>query len=132
MKCYAFDVDETLEVSNGPVTLGMLQGVKAEGHIVGICGNWAHFVRSVFGWQHLISFVNCAPPLFLPDGTRMDKTWFMQELAKWTPADEFILVGNVLGEMNSLGFKCGSDDKGSAERAGWRFIKEDDFAKGVR
>ena len=47
-------------------------------------------------------------------------------------ADEYILVGNIFGEKNSLGFVCGSHDSQAALESGWRFIKEDDFARGVR
>jgi len=41
MVVYAFDVDETLEVSKGPVKLFDLVKLRAHGHIVGLCGNWA-------------------------------------------------------------------------------------------
>lgn len=138
MKVYAFDVDETLEISNGPVSLQSMMELRVEGHIVGICGNWGGFVRSVKGWQHVVSFVNCAPPLFVEQMNkglglvRMDKAWFLQELQKYIPADEYVMVGNVYGAKNSLGFTCGSQDSEAAQIAGWRFIKEDDFAKGVR
>jgi hypothetical protein len=36
---YAFDVDETLEVSKGPVKLADLVTLREHGHIVGLCGN---------------------------------------------------------------------------------------------
>lgn len=135
-RVYAFDVDETLEISNGPVTLQSLMYLRVQGHIVGICGNWGLFCQRVPGWQHLVSFVNCAPPLFVQQlnqsPVRMDKAWFLQELQKYILAEEYIMVGNVMGELNSLGHKCGSEDSQAAQIAGWRFIKEDDFAKGVR
>ena len=41
MKIYAFDVDDTLEVSSGPVSILSVGSLKAEGHIVGLNGNWA-------------------------------------------------------------------------------------------
>ena len=41
MKIYAFDVDDTLEVSGGPVSIVSVGSLKAEGHIVGLNGNWA-------------------------------------------------------------------------------------------
>ena len=47
-------------------------------------------------------------------------------------AEEYVMVGNVFGRENSLGIKCGSYDDAAAVQAGWRFIVEDDFAKGVR
>jgi hypothetical protein len=40
MKLYAFDVDDTLEISNGPVCLADMQALRNSGHIIGLCGNW--------------------------------------------------------------------------------------------
>jgi hypothetical protein len=37
MKLYAFDVDDTLEISNGPVRLADIQALRNSGHIVGLC-----------------------------------------------------------------------------------------------
>jgi hypothetical protein len=39
---------------------------------------------------------------------------------------DYVMVGNILGISGA------SDDRGAAERAGWRFIQESEFAKGVR
>lgn len=124
---YSFDVDETLEISNGPIPLKALMDLRIEGHIVGICGNWGLLVQMVPGWQHLVSFVNCCLTVQTVDGHIMGgKDWFLSQLKRYVPADDYIHVGNVLGVSG------GSDDKGSAERAGWRFIKESDFAAGAR
>ena len=54
---YAFDVDHTLEVSDGPVPIAALRALREEGHIVGLCGNWAVFVRAVPEWHRMVSFV---------------------------------------------------------------------------
>ena len=35
MKLYAFDVDDTLEISNGPVRLADMQALRNSGHIIG-------------------------------------------------------------------------------------------------
>ena len=51
MKIYAFDVDDTLEVSGGPVSIVSVGSLKAEGHIVGLNGNWAVVVQSVPLWH---------------------------------------------------------------------------------
>lgn len=118
LKVYAFDVDETLEVSAGPVKLEDLMKLRVEGHIVGLCGNWAALVQRIGGWQHLVSFFMAG------EGARKD--WYLIDLKRYIPADEFIMVGNILGVSGA------SDDKGAAERAGWRFIKESDFANGAR
>jgi hypothetical protein len=114
---YAFDVDETLEVSGGPVTLAMLAELRAQGHVVGICGNWGAFVQRVQGWWNLISFHNAGTP---------NKETHLINLKQYTPGDDFVLVGNILGVSGS------SDDQGAAARAGWRFIRESDFAAGAR
>lgn len=131
-KLYAFDVDETLEISNGPVKLQSLMDLRKQGHIVGVCGNWGLFVK-VAGWQHIASFLNCCIQASDQQGNVYgDKGWFLAELRKYTPADEYIMVGNVFGRVNSLGFTCGSHDDVGAAKGGYRFIVEDDFASGVR
>ena len=48
MAVYAFDVDETLEVSKGPVKLFDLVTLREHGHIVGLCGNWAMATTAIF------------------------------------------------------------------------------------
>ena len=117
MKLYAFDIDETLEISRGPVTLRMMEELREQGHIVGLCGNWGFFCQAVPDWYKRISvIVNLGTP----------KDWAMKHFMTYVHVDEFILVGN---ELNVTG---ASDDKGSAERAGWRFIREDAFAAGAR
>jgi hypothetical protein len=137
VKLYAFDVDETLEISNGPIPLASLAQLRAEGHIVGLCGNWGLFCRLVPGWQNYVSFLNCLPPIFVElqeraHAVRVDKAWFLNHLRQYVSAEEYTLVGNVRGEKNKLGFVCGSEDSEAAVLAGWRFIKEDAFAEGVR
>lgn len=56
----------------------------------------------------------------------------MQHFRQYVRADDYVMVGNIRGRVNSLGVVCGSDDDKFAAMAGWRFIKEDDFAVGVR
>ena len=79
----------------------------------------------VQNWHHLVSFVGTFGE-YQRDGIRADKTDFMVMIAKHIPAEQYIMVGNILGVSGA------SDDKGSAERAGWRFISETEFANGVR
>lgn len=117
MKVYAFDVDETLEISAGPVKLDSLMALRVEGHIVGICGNMGAFCQRVSGWQHLISFLGQG---------QLPKDVFLHNLKINIPADDYVMVGNILGVSGA------SDDQGAAARAGWRFIKESDFANGAR
>lgn len=124
MKVYAFDVDECLEISNGPVTLKMMEELREEGHIIGICGNMGVFCQ-VPDWHKRVSF--------LGQGVTPSKAHFLHNLKLNIPyAEDWIMVGNVLGALNSLGFVCQSPDSEMARMAGWRFIKEDDFAKGER
>lgn len=119
---YAFDVDETLEISNGPVKLQALMDLRVQGHIVGICGNMGLFCR-VPGWQHLASFLG---------QSYLTKEAFLHGLKVNIPADDYVMVGNIYGRVNSLGFVCQSRCSEAAATAGWRFILEDDFAKGAR
>ncbi len=133
VKLYSFDVDETLEISNGPVKLQSLIDLRVRGHIVGLCGNWGLFCNRVQGWHHMISFVNCSLVIADQSGKlHGDKAWFLSELKKYIPAEEYIHVGNRFGRVNSLGHVCGSHDEDAAQRSGYRFILEDEFARGVR
>lgn len=136
MKVYAFDVDECLETSNGPVTVPMLKELRGQGHVLGICGNLSAFLPRVIDWHEFISFTmnfdfGINPSYGL--GLVPKAIWLhcFQHTA-FPNADEYVMVGNVFGEKNSLGIVCGSHDSIAAAQAGWRFIKEDDFAKGVR
>lgn len=136
MKVYAFDVDETLEISNGPVTLAMVEELRGQGHAVGICGNWGLFCSVVPDWHRRISFVNCIPPAFVQgmagQGVRVDKAWFLNHLQQYVRAEEYVLVGNRPGRTNSLGVVTHSEDEEAARLAGWKFLLEDDFAGGAR
>ena len=117
MKIYAFDVDDTLEVSGGPISIVSVGGLKAQGHIVGLNGNWAVVVQAVPVWHRIFSFI---------DPMEMSKSIFLNQLKTYIRADDYIMVGNVKGVSGA------SDDEGAANLAGWRFIKESDFAAGAR
>ena len=135
-KCYAFDVDECLETSNGPVSIQMLKDLHDKGHIVGICGNLSAFLPKVPDWHRFISFTMNFDFGYNGGylGSLVPKWMWLhcfQHVAK-PAADEFIMVGNQRGRINSKGFTCGSWDDQAAAQAGWRFILEDDFANGAR
>jgi hypothetical protein len=117
MKIYAFDVDDTLEVSSGSISIASVDSLKRQGHIVGLNGNWAVVVQSVPLWHCIFSFIG---PM------EMSKDIFLTQLRAYIPADDYIMVGNIKG------ISGGSDDEGAAKSAGWRFIKESDFAEGAR
>jgi hypothetical protein len=71
MAVYAFDVDETLEVSKGPAKLVDLVNLREHGHIVGLCGNWAMVTLRCPDWHRICSFVG-------PCG--MEKHGFLRQL----------------------------------------------------
>lgn len=128
---YAFDVDETLDISGGPVKLQTLTDLRAEGHVVGLCGNLNAFCTRVDRWWEYVSFTlnfDTWPVIGGPFGSCFPKEVWLTLFRKTTfpTADDYVMVGNVLGVSGA------SDDQGAAERAGWRFIKESDFASGVR
>jgi len=56
----------------------------------------------------------------------MSKDIFLDQLRTYIPADDYIVVGNIKGVSGA------SDDEGVANLAGWRFIKDSDFAGGAR
>jgi hypothetical protein len=117
VKIYAFDVDDTLEVSGGPVSVKSVADLKPAGDVVGLNGNWAVVVQNVPLWHRIFSFIG---PM------EMSKDVFLRQLKNYIRADDYIMVGNILGVSG------GSDDQGAAGLAGWRFIKESDFAAGAR
>jgi hypothetical protein len=117
MKIYAFDVDDTLEVSAGPISIASVGSLRAQGNIVGLNGNWAVVVQTVPVWHRIFSFIG---PM------EMSKAIFLNRLKTYIRADDYIMVGNIEGVSGT------SDDEGAANLAGWRFIKESDFAAGTR
>lgn len=124
-KVYAFDIDETLDCAGGPVSIDRLIQLRSEGHIVGLCGNVHAFCSKVDKWWEIISFTlnyDGGPWGCLPK----DKQLTIFKTLTYKKADEYIMVGNIAGVSGS------SDDQGAAQRAGWRFIRASDFAKGVR
>jgi hypothetical protein len=116
---YAFDIDHTLEVSGGPIPVESMRKLAAEGHIVGLCGNWAVVTRAVPDWYRFISFVG---PM------AMTKADFLGQLRLHVGAVDYVMVGNS-PRYSSAGL---SDDEGAAALAGWRFIPEQAFAAGER
>lgn len=111
MKIYAFDVDDTLEISNGPIPIKKLRQLRENGHIVGICGNWQKFITAVPDWRDIINFFQVGLP----------KTNFLIELKAQLSyifqIDEFVMIGNL------------SSDIDVAQAANWTFVKESDFVK---
>ena len=104
MKIYAFDVDDTLEVSGGPISIASVESLKPQGHIVGLNGNWAVVVQSVRVWHRIFSFIG---PM------EMSNDCFLNQLKTYILADDYIMVGNIKGVSGT------SDDEGAAGLAGW-------------
>lgn len=117
MVIYAFDVDDTLEISGGPIPLVALADLRAAGHAVGICGNFAVFCARAPQWHTLVCFLG--PGI-------MSKPDFLVYMKTYCPADEYVVIGNDPRVFGA------SDDRGAAEAAGWRFISERAFAEGMR
>jgi len=78
MKVYAFDVDETLDISGGPIPLSRVAELRDAGHIVGICGNFAVVTLQVPTWASLFSFIG---PM------AMTKADFLRQISTYVPAD---------------------------------------------
>jgi len=117
MMVYAFDIDHTLELAGGPVSIQAISELRRAGHITGLCGNWGMVTRSFHEWHELFSFLG---------PVAVSKEQFLSEVKTHCPADGYVMVGNdpaLYGE---------SDDKLAARRAGWRFIREQEFARGTR
>lgn len=133
-KVYAFDVDECLECSNGPVPVASMLQLKQQGHIVGLCGNGRKFVNSVPDWWEYISFtLNLDLGPFVGFQGLIHKACWLSCFKDMYPlADQYIMVGNRYGRTNKLGHVCGSNDEEAAKMAGWDFILEDSFADGDR
>ena len=112
VNCYAFDVDHTLWLSEGPILLSQLIALREQGHIVGLCGNWGVVTRSVPRWHLVFSFI----------GPLISKSEFLQQIKTYVPADNYIMVGNDPRYFGA------SDDKTAALLADWQFVREVDFA----
>jgi hypothetical protein len=109
---YAFDVDETLNVSGGPVDVEVCRELARRGHIVGICGNWMQCVANMPDWHKTFSFLG---------QMLMTKTDFLKQIKAFIPADAYIMVGNDPRYFGS------SQDYEAAMNAGWVFYRESEF-----
>jgi hypothetical protein len=112
MKVYAFDVDETLSIAGGPVTVDQLVELRKRGDLVFICGNWAKFVASVNPWIHVVNGMNIGAP---------SKHLFLQEIKRYISAEEYVLVGNEA-----------QGDYLHAQIADWVFVEARNFKEGLK
>ena len=115
---YAFDVDHTLEISDGPVPISHLEMLHSLGHIVGICGNFARLVQSVPTWKLWCNFIG---------SMAMTKADFLLQIKTYVPAHNYYMVGNdarIKQYLHPVSF-----DGLFAEEAGWNFILEEKWAE---
>lgn len=115
--CYAFDVDETLVLSGGPISLAHLEELVELGNTVGLCGNWATAVRQWPDAARVISFIG---PM------HMNKAAFLEQIKVYWPHDRYVMVGNDPAKFGA------SNDIEAARLAGWEFLTEKQFARGLR
>jgi hypothetical protein len=122
-KLYAFDVDDTLDLSSGPISWDVLEQLREDGHIVGLCGNWAKACYMKRDWHKTISFIG---PM------AMTKEQFLSQLKDYLQdVSEFVMVGNDHRDTKRWPNGVSADGE-AADKAGVRFISEDDFARGIR
>lgn len=115
-KVYAFDVDHTLWLSAGPIQRGELEALQNQGHILGLCGNYAMVTWKDPVWYKLFSFIG-------PMG--LTKPMFLKQIGMYVLSEDYIMVGNRAARGLS------QDDSAAAE-ANWRFISEAEFHEGAR
>lgn len=124
---WAFDADFTLENPTGgagPVRLQQLVDLFNEGQMVGIAGNWPNIVKDWPSWHRYISFFG--PYKMKGDPMSPFKADMLKEIKANIPADRYVLVGNIMQPNGQIA------DLAVADAAGFEFIKEYDFANGLR
>lgn len=110
----AFDVGQTLDIADGPIKTQYVKDLYDADYIVGICGNWKHYIGSVSEWERTVSFVGHMYGYITKD-------IMLKQLKDAISADRYILVGN------DPSIRGRSDDINLARISGWEFIKEDNF-----
>jgi len=97
---FAFDVDGTLDISNGPISSKWLYKLKEKGAIVGFAGNHDKAKKEgLLGFD----FYDTGDPEAL------------ERIKKKFKADLYIHIGDT------------EEDKESARKAGFTFIRAEDF-----
>src|SRR5260370_26481317 len=86
MVLYAFDVDQTLWLSGGPIKLADLMELRNSGHLLGLCGNFAAVTLRMPEWHHLFSFIG---PM------AMTKEAFLLQVRHHVPAAESAIDGDI-------------------------------------
>lgn len=122
-------MDDTLEISHGPIRLEALVELKQAGHLLVICGNWERVTMAVPTWWQLFSALG---PLPRPEQeTRREavKAEQLRQLKLFVRGlRDYVMVGNDTQTAPAHGV----NDAAAAKAAGWRFLRERDFAAGAR
>lgn len=115
---YLFDVDETLECSHlpGPVKISQLRNLRKQGHIVGLCGNFAAVTGSISDWYDFINVIG---------SFGLSKSEFMIQMRMYIKADRYIMIGNILPGTTII------SDRTEATMGGFEFIEEKEFEEGL-
>lgn len=131
--CYAFDVDNTLKLGPhpGPIEVSELKKLMDQGQIVGLCGNFVVAIKYWPEWYKVVSFLGGHTPI---DNY---KPAFLQTLMTGIRMGDpqvttFTMVGNTRADALAGIVLPSSNDDGYARLAGWRFVKEEQFAAGIR
>lgn len=114
-------MDDTLEVSRGPVPIDFLRTLRRNRDIVVICGNWKVLVTHVPDWWEFISTMG-------PDHVSKDypghKMSLLRELKTYLPGKRgYIMVGNKY-----IGNPQVADDV-AARQAGWTFLVAEEWQR---
>lgn len=131
---YAFDVDDTLAIQGsprpGPVPLYAIQELRNQGIVTGVCGNFIVLMKFLPDWWKLFSFYG---PEELTGTSLLAHHQYKHNqlirIMKVMPASRYVMVGNAKG---TPGVANGSMDDVQAHLAKWNFIREQDFARGMR
>ena len=118
---YRFEARLSSQLGVLPSYTALGMASLSEGHVVGLCGNWAAVTLQIPEWHRVLSFIG--PSLI---GT--DKANFLATIKQYVPAEEHVMVGND----HSLRAYASPDDRRAADAAGWRFLSEGAFAAGGR
>lgn len=150
---YAFDVDDCLECggqirlpsTSGPVTIASVRAVAAAGNVCGIVGNWVNLPSVVPDWREFLQF------LLPPVPSSSDKAFWLAWLrAQYPGRSHYVMVGNdpsshttrpayfdrdwlgTLPVRHVPGDHLVSNDISAAAQSGFEFLKEDQWAAGMR
>ena len=116
--CFAFDIDETLTISGGPIKPKVIQILHHHGHITGLCGNWSLYVEKIPSWHDHLSFIG---QFYGYTSKEVFLSQIKSAISRSGTCQRFIMVGNDPAHFGN------SNDIEAARLAGWEFVREDQF-----